>query len=154
MFGSILGKKKESSEKENRELIDKIAKMNLTEMRQYVNNKLGDLEVSEDGLNAILKKLIEKDAKTGFYLKKDDMDSKKKKAFDLVLSMAQNRKINVLTVEYIQKFAETYIDLIRAYDKEYKEIYESRFQNIIDVALANIAKRLKLKNKMDVLQEN
>ena len=158
MFGSILGRKKEeisTEDKEHQELVEKISKMNLTEMRSYINDKIKDFEVSEDGLNEVLSKLVTPDAKTkDYYVKADDMDSKKKKAFDLVLSAAKNKKVNVVTVELIQKFTEVYKDIIKNYDKEYKEIYESRFNDAIELALTNITQKSELKNKMDVLQQN
>ncbi|MEO1938655.1 MAG: hypothetical protein ABGW85_08505 [Sulfurimonas sp.] len=158
MFGSILGRKKEeisAEDKEHQELVEKISKMNLTEMRSYINNKIKDFEVSEDGLNEVLSKLITPDAKTNnYYVKVDDMDSKKKKAFDLVLSAAKNKKVNVVTVELMQKFMDVYKDIIANYDKEHKEIYESRFKDAIELALSNITKKSELKNKMDVLQQN
>ena len=158
MFGSILGRKKEeisTEDKEHQELVEKISKMNLTEMRSYINNKIKDFEVSEDGLNEVLSKLITPDAKTNnYYIKADDMDSKKKKAFDLVLSAAKNKKVNVVTVELMQKFMDVYKEIIANYDKEHKEIYESRFKDAIELALMNLTQKSELKNKMDVLQQN
>jgi len=158
MFGSILGRKKEeisTGDKGHQELVEKISKMNLTEMRSYINNKMKDFEVSEDGLNEVLNKLVTPDSKTkNYYLQADDMDSKKKKAFDLVLSAAKNKKVNVVTVELIQKFMEVYKEIIANYDKEHKEIYESRFNDAIELALTNITQKTALKNKMDILQEN
>ena len=158
MFGSILGRKKEdisTEDKGHQELVEKISKMNLTEMRSYINNKIKDFEISEDGLNEVLSKLVTPDAKTkNYYLQADDMDSKKKKAFDLVLSTAKNKKVNVVTVELIQKFMDVYKDIITDYDKEHKEIYESRFNDAIELALTNITQKSELKNKMDVLQQN
>ncbi len=158
MFGSILGRKKEeisTEDKEHQELVEKISKMNLTEMRSYINNKIKDFEVSEDGLNEVLSKLITPDAKTNnYYIKADDMDSKKKKAFDLVLSAAKNKKVNVVTVELMQKFMDVYKEIIANYDKEHKEIYESRFKDAIELALMNITQKSELKNKMNVLQQN
>jgi ribosomal protein L7/L12 len=158
MFGSILGRKKEeisTEDKEHQELVEKISKMNLTEMRSYINGKIKEFEVSEDGLNEVLSKLVTPDTKTkNYYVKADDMDSKKKKAFDLVLNAAKNKKVNVVTVELMQKFMDVYKDIIAEYDKEHKEIYESRFRDAIELALKNITQKSELKNKMDVLQQN
>ena len=158
MFKGILGRKKEEISEENTEhtaLVEKISKMNLTEMRSYIKNKIQDLDVSEDGLNVVMRRLTEEDAKSKkYYLKADDMDSKKKKAFDLVLSIAENKKINLVTVELVQKFIEIYKDIIDLYDTEHKDIYASRFVDAVNTALENINKRMVLQNKMDVLGEN
>ncbi len=157
MFKGILGRKKEEISEENSAhaaLVEKISKMNLTEMRSYIKNKIQDLEVSEDGLNVVMRRLTEDSKSKKYYLKADDMDSKKKKAFDLVLSIAENKKINLVTVELIQKFIEIYENIIAEYDKEYKEIYASRFVDAVNNALAGINQKMALKNKMDVLGEN
>jgi Ni,Fe-hydrogenase III component G len=157
MFGNILGKKKQISQEDtqNKELIAKISKMNLTEMRSYIKNNIDDFEVSEEGLIAILKKLTTEDEKTKkYYLKSDDMDSKKKKAFDLVILMAQSKRINFEVVELMQRFIETYNEIITQYDRDHKEIYASRFVDAINLALENINKKAILQNKMNLLGEN
>lgn len=96
MFSKMLGKIKNSSSDENREhreLVDKISKMNLTDMRTYINNRIPDLPVSEDGLSEILYRLLKVDEKTSKrYIEIDDMDSKIKKGLELVLSILSNKK--------------------------------------------------------------
>ncbi|QOP44773.1 hypothetical protein [Sulfurimonas paralvinellae] len=158
MFKSILGRKKDDQNDitaEDAALIEKISTMNLTEMRSYIKNNIKDFEVSEEGLNAVLHRLTTQDKKSqSYYLKPDDMDSKKKKAFDLVLTIAENKKITFETVDLMQKFVETYKDIIEAYDKEHKQIYDSRFVDAVNLALENINKKVALKNKMDILGEN
>jgi hypothetical protein len=158
MFGKLLGKKKETTNKEQKEhseLVEKISKMNLTEMRSYVNNKQTALPLCEDGLCAVVSKLAVADKETGaMYLKIDDMDSKKRKAFELILLIAQSQKITFQTVELIQKFIQTNEALIQKYDTDYKEIYTSRFNDAIELALKNINEMSSLKVKMDILGEN
>ncbi len=158
MFKGILGRKKEDNSEESAvdaALVEKISKMNLTEMRSYIKNNIKDFEVSEEGLNVVMQRLTTEDEKSKkYYLKVDDMDSKKKKAFNLIITISQNKKINLVTVELIQKFVEIYSDIIEQYDTEYKEIYSSRFVDAVNVALANINKKVVLQNKMDVLGEN
>ena len=158
MFKGILGRKKEDNSEESAvdaALVEKISKMNLTEMRSYIKNNIKDFEVSEEGLNVVMQRLTTEDEKSKkYYLKADDMDSKKKKAFDLIIAISENKKINLVTVELIQKFVEIYSDIIEQYDTEYKEIYSSRFVDAVNVALANINKKVVLQNKMDVLGEN
>jgi len=157
MFGNILGRKKEDISEEDSDhaaLVEKISKMNLTEMRSYIKNNIKDFEVNEDGLTEVMHRLTTEDKNTKqYYIKSDDMDSKKKKAFDLVLAIAQNKKINLVTIELIQKFTEIYKEIIDAYDKEYKEIYASRFSDAIKLALANINEKTELKNKLHILGE-
>jgi type II secretory pathway component GspD/PulD (secretin) len=157
MFSSILGRKKGEISKDDKEykaLIEKISHMNLTQMRDYINNKLKDFPVSEDGLNAVIRHLITVDAKTKqYYIQASDMDSKKKKAFDLVLAIAKHKQVNVVTVELIQKFIDTYKEIIHAYDKEHKEIYESRLNESIKHSLQTIAQKAELQNKMNILKQ-
>ena len=158
MIKTLLGSKKKENNKEkekNAALMAKISHMNLSEMRTYVKNKMAEFEVNEDGLNEIMRRLTQQNKKSKqYYLKPDDMDSKKKKAFDLVLAIAQNKKINLQTVESIRIFTEIYKDIIIAYDKEHMEIYASRFIDALNGALAIINQKVALKNKMDILGEN
>jgi len=154
----MLKKKKggeSEEEKSNAELAAKISKMNLTEMRSYINNRIKDFPVCDDGLSAVVRRLIEKNPKTKeYYIKADDMDSKKKKAFDLILAIAQHKRVNIVTIELIQKFVEIYKDIIDTYDKEHSEIYASRFIDAINSGLLTISKKAALENKMDILGEN
>ncbi len=155
MFKSILGRKKgdiSQEESAHAALSEKISKMNLTEMRSYVKNSIKDFEVSGDGLTEVMNRLTTEDENTKqYYLKVDDMDSKKKKAFDLILLVAKNNKINLGTIELIQKFVEIYSKIIKSYDTEYKEIYYSRFEDAINLGLTTINSKVALRNKMNVL---
>lgn len=148
MIKKLFGKKKEddASESAYAELIEKIQKMNLTEMRSYVNGRL-DLELCEEGLLAIITKLTT-------YLSDDDMDSKKKKAFDLILLIAASKHISVGIVEAIQVFIQSNRLIIEDFDKKNKEIYQSRFNDAIDLAFKNMQEITALKNKMNLLGEN
>ena len=79
MFSNLLGKNKEeaSEDKEYLALVEKISKMNLTDMRSYVNNKLNDFAITQAGLVEVMKKLTARDEETSkTYLQMDDMDSK------------------------------------------------------------------------------
>lgn len=128
--------------------------MNLSEMRSYVRNSIKDFEITVDGLKELMKKLINKNENSKkYYINSDDMDTKKKKAFDLIILIAQSKKINIELVEDIQKFVEIYKDIILAYDQKFKEIYFSRFEDAIALALSNVDKINTLENKMKVLGE-
>ncbi len=153
MFGNILGKKKDNTEaKENTEIALKVSKMNLTEMRSYVNNRVNDFEITQNGLIEVMKKLTMTDVKTSkTYLQIDDMDSKKKKGFDLVLIIAKNRFICVEIVELLQKFIEVYEELIAKYDLDFKEIYASRFTDAIEQSIESVNKHSELQRKSNVL---
>ncbi len=153
MFGSFLGKKKDTPrDKNSSDITLKVSKMNLTEMRSYVNNKIIDFEISEDGLIAVMKKLTVSDEKSSkTYLQIDDMDSKKKKGFDLVLIIANNRYISVESVELMQNFIEVYEELISKFDQDYKEIYSSRLTDAITLAIKNVNIQSELKRKEKVL---
>jgi len=150
MFGSILGKKKENTGVDDIAL--KVSKMNLTEMRSYVNNRLDDFEITPDGLIEVIKKLTaidEKNSKT--YLQIDDMDSKKKKGFDLVLIIANSKYISVEVIEFLQEFIKVYEELITKYDIDFKEIYASRFLDVIELAIDNVNKQTEFQRKQKVL---
>ncbi len=157
MFGSFFDKKNDNANEELKQhlvIVDKISKMNLTELRDYVNNKLKNFGITEDGLIEAMKKLVLPDEKTGKrYLLMDDMDSKKKKAFELVLLVGKSKKITIETVELIQDFTLEYEDLINQYDEDFREIYSSRLKDTISYSLANMHQLTEFKNKMSVLGE-
>ena len=132
MFIKILNKANSNYSK----IAKKVERMNLTDMRIYVNNKILQCPLSKEGLNEVMKKLISKDEKTlRRFIETDDMDSKIKKAFELVLLIGKNKKITSLTVKFILDFMKIYIDIIRQYDTQYKEIYASRFVNIVNSSI-------------------
>jgi hypothetical protein len=153
MFSKILGTKKENKKKgEDSILVERISKMTLSEMKLYVNDRMKELRVSEEGLQEVMLKLTKEDSKNGcYYIKADDMAVKKKKAFDLVILIAKSKKITVVSIELIQKFVEQQRDIIEAYDKEFKEIYTSRFKDAITSALATIETLSQLQTKMNTL---
>ena len=155
MFGNILGNKKDNIDaNENTEIALKVSKMNLTEMRAYVNNRLNNFEITQAGLVEVMKKLTASDEETSkTYLQMDDMDSKKKKGFDLVIMIANSMHISVETVELLQEFTLTYNDLIVKYDTEYKEIYASRFSDALVQSIENVNKYSELQRKSNVLGE-
>ena len=156
MFSKIMGKKKEGDTQESKilnEVSKKIEPMNLTEMRTYVNNKILNFEVSTVGLFAIMNKLTLADASTGrYYLVESDMDVKKKKAFDLVLMIAESKKIDLKVLESIQNFVEVYAHLIAKFDNDNKQIYASRFKDMLEQAIKGFTNIAKEQNKMNVLR--
>lgn len=157
MFGNILGKKKgeiSSEDKAHAEMVKKISKMNLTDMRAYIKNKMLGFEVDEDGLVEVLRRLTTRHSETlKRYIEIDDMDSKIKKGFDLVISIASHAKITVVAVELIQEFITLYDDVIKKFDKENKQIYESKLKDALQMAINNISEMADLKRKMNVLGE-
>ncbi len=157
MFSSLLKKKETQDTKMDeslQKLISKIDTMNLTEMRSYVKGNIKELEVTADGLNLVLERLIKVDANTNkTYINQDDMDSKKKKAFDLVLTILTNKKINIQTIELVQSFLNLYKEILSQYDKKNKDIYASRFSDAISSAVAMMELMTDMNNKMNVLSE-
>jgi len=151
MFSKILKKKEESA---NDELAQRVSKMNLTDMRVYVNNRLQDFEITEDGLVEVLKRLTEKNEDTlEGYLKEDDMDVKIKKGFDLVISICANKKITIKAVALVQQFIAMYASLIEKYDTEHKEIYQSRLVDAFNRAISNYEDLENIKRKIIVTGE-
>jgi len=152
MFSKILGRKKGNKEQgEDSVLVERVSKMTLSEMKLYVNDKIKDLLLSEDGLREIMMKLTAKDENGHCYVKMDDMAVKKKKAFDLVILLAKSKKVTVESIELVQKFVDIHQDIIAAYDKEFKEIYNSRFRDAISAGLATLETLSCLQTKMNTL---
>ncbi len=155
MFESLLGRKKQDisdNDSEHSVLLNKIDRMNLTEMRSYVKNSLTGFESSSDGLTLVMQKLITKNERTSKrYVEPDDMDSKIKKAFELVLAIAMHKRITVHTVELLQKFLEVYTDIIAKYDQDNRDIYASRLKKAVKQSIVNIDNLTELDRKMKVL---
>ncbi len=149
MFGKLLGKNKEI---DDNKLVNKIDNMNITELKSYVNNKLIDFEVDENGLCEVMKKLLKRDNKTSKrYIEIDDMDIKIKKGFNLVLSILTHRKVTVEAVELVQKFIEMSKDIIENYDKENKDIFASRFNDSLKNAINIINTQAEIQKKMNII---
>lgn len=153
MFANILGKnKKEINNDEKHQLIvEKVSKMNLSDMRTYVNNKLDNCSVCDDGLIEIMKRLNTKDENTEkAFIEDDAMDSKKKKAFDLVILVASKIKTSVLAVELVQEFMEIYKEMIKKYDKVNKQIYKDKLQTALkgSIKTINLMSDLSRKDKL------
>ena len=138
MFGKILGKKEETQEDKSTRLKERISKMNLSDMRIYVNNKLTDFEICEEGLNEVIKRLISIDENERRFIETDAMDSKIKKAFDLMIMISTNKRITIDSIELIQKFIKQYDDLITKFDKENKQIYASKLKTSLENAIATV----------------
>jgi len=155
MFENLLKKKLTKSDKEIalEHITQKVSTMNLSEMRTFVRGKVESLPICEDGLNIVLKRLTLVDENSEkLYINSDDMDSKKKKAFDIVILIASSTLVNVVAVEYIQKFMEVYKKLIEEYDTQYKEIYMSRLTDAAMLTINTINIRSALNDKMSILR--
>lgn len=142
MFSKMFDKKDKSSKdtQENSELIARISKMNLTEMRSYVRDKIPDFKVSKEGLKEVMKRLVKEDPNTSKrYIQPDDMDTKIKKAFDLVLTISTSKKMSIEVIELIQEFILVYKEIIVKYDKDNKDIYGSRLTECINNCIAIVS---------------
>jgi len=153
MFGKILGKNKLESNKKNNVIVEKISKMNLSDMRVYVNNKLNNFEVCEEGLTEVMKVLVSKDTKDRRFIESDAMESKIKKAFDLVIIVAKSKKMSIDTTELIQTFIELYSDIIQRFDNDNKQIYSSKLKDSVNTSLATLQTMNNLKKKMNILDK-
>jgi len=156
MFDNLFGKKSKTvdDEKTNVHVAEKIAHMNLTDMRAYLNNRIAGFDVCEFGLSEVMKKLTSQDEESEQrYLKIDDMDTKIKKAFDLVLMIAIHKKISVKTVELIQEFIEVYKEIIHSFDTRNKQIYGSKLSDALKMAINGVNAIEELKNKMKILEQ-
>ena len=154
MLRNLFGKSKNvTGEEEYSQVAQRIARMNLSDMRMYVKNSIKDFEISIDGLNEVMNRLVSPINEKGeYYLKVDDMDSKKKKAFELVLLVSNSKRISMQSIELIKQFIELYKDMIRDFDQRNKDIYVSRLKDAIETAIINIQTIATLHNKLDVLK--
>lgn len=155
MFGNILGREKDelpTGDSTHNELTAKISKMNLPEMRAYVNNRAFEFEICEDGLVEVLKKLTTLNEDTEQrYIAIDDMDSKIKKGFDLIITISESKKITVVAVELIQEFIDVYVDIIEKFDTDNKQIYSSKLHDALNKAVNNVNSISEMNQKMKVL---
>ncbi len=155
MFGNILGRKKEETSEEDKAnalIVERISKMTLTDMRAYVKNRMSGLESCEDGLIAVMNRLITKNEDTlKRYIEVDDMDTKIKKGFELVLSVSTHKKVTVTSVEQIQEFITLYDDIILKFDTDNKQIYGSRLKDALENSLQTIETMAEINRKAKVL---
>ena len=151
MFSKILGRAKTTDTPS--EIVVKISKMTLSDMTSYVKNKIVDEKVDEEGITAVMNRLLSKDEKTShYYIKADDMDSKLKKAFELVMLVSKNKKVTVRAVELIQDFTTVYGEIIEKYDKDHKEIYGSRLNDALSNSAQLVNDIADINNKMTVIK--
>lgn len=154
MFSKILGGIKNPIEDAKKEkLHERIAKMDLADMRLYVNGKLIEYEVSEYGLMEILKRLtLVNDSTSNLYMKIEDMDSKKKKIFDLIILILHSKKINISGLEMVERFLVTYAEIIKKYDRDNSDIYEKKIKDSISKAITMIELKSDIVDRMRTLK--
>ncbi len=151
MFENLLGKKK--SNINDKELIEKIDKMNLIDMKTYISGRILNFRIDENGLNEVMRKLLKVNENTSKrYINIDDMDSKIQKCFNLILTILVSKKITVTTIELVNEFLTVSKDIIEKYDKENKEIYSSRFKNALTSAIDGINKYVELEREINILK--
>lgn len=154
MFSKILGKITGgvfSNDKAYKELLRRISKMHLRDMKDYVRNKIPDMKIDEDGITEVMKKLVDKDEITSQrYLIIDDMDSKIRKCMELVLIISESNHITVVAIEKIQEFIDVYEDIIKRYDTENKDIYASRLKKALSKGIDRVNAMVDMKRRMDV----
>lgn len=152
MFNDILNKKKQQQDEQCNEIKAKISNMNLSEMRIYVNDNLKTYGISECGLREIMSKLISKDSSSKRFIESDAMDSKIKKAFELVILISESKKMTVATTKLLEEFINLYNDLILKFDLDNKQIYESRLKKCLINAIDHVTKMAAYKSKREVLE--
>ncbi len=150
MFSKILGRAKNADNPS--EIATKISKMSLSDMISYIKGKTDDTKVDEEGVTAVMTRLLSKDENSNYYIKPDDMDSKLKKAFELVILISKNKKITVRAVELIQEFTITYEEIIKKYDYDHKQIYGSRLSDALSNSAQLVNDIADINNKMAVIK--
>ncbi|MFA6192593.1 MAG: hypothetical protein WC665_09600 [Sulfurimonas sp.] len=158
MFENIMNMLKNSdssSDKKKLEMIDKISKMNLTDMRAYMKGSMQGFEPSEEGVIEILKRLTTVNGETSErYLEADDMDSKIKNCFELVLVIASDIRVTIDAIELIQEFINMYADIITDYDTKNKQIYGPKLKNSIKNAIRIVNTKTDFSRKENVLNDS
>ncbi|MDD3835048.1 MAG: hypothetical protein PHS42_06200 [Sulfurimonas sp.] len=151
MLGKI-GISTNDEEKMHNELVERISKMNLTDMRSYINNRISDLPVSEDGLKEVLKRLLEVDEKTDKrYIDIEDMDSKIRKGLDLIINILANKKITIEAIEVAIELFEASKEIIEKYDNDNKQIYHSKIRDSLNKAIETMNMKSEIQRKMGVI---
>lgn len=153
MFNKLLGKNKTENDDKDNEIVQRVSKMDLNDMRTYVNNRVTDFKICEDGLIEVMKRLNTPNEKTDKkFIEDDAMDVKKKKAFDLVILISNSKKITVRAVELIQEFTVLYNEMILQFDQDNKQTYESKLKKSIDNAVVTISGVSAYQEKMEFLR--
>jgi hypothetical protein len=153
MFKSILGKIKEKDKETHNELAQKIMKMDLSEKKNYVNDRIESLPVSREGLIEVMNSLIKEDSKTKKrYIKMDDSDAKKKKGFDLVITISTHKYMTLPIIDLIQDFSEAYRDIIEKYDTDNKQTYEHKLKKAVSSAVNTVNTIAEIHNTNDLLK--
>ena len=155
MFKKILGRKSTGSEdnKNHSDLVQKIAKMDLTEKKSYINNRISSMPATRDGVAEVLNSLIKLDKKTNQrYLKMDDHDGKIKKGFDLVIAISTHSLITFPVIKSLQEFEEVYKELIEKFDTDNKQTYKSKIKKAIQNAVLTIGIIADIHNASDILK--
>jgi hypothetical protein len=155
MFKKILGRSDadKASDKEYSELAQKIAKMDLTEKKAYINNKISNMPVTRDGLAEVLNSLIKLDKKTNTrYLKMDDNDAKIKKGFDIAIVISTHSLITFPVIKMLQEFEEVYKDIIEKFDTDNKQTYKSKLKKAVQNAVLTIGAIADIHNSSDLLK--
>ena len=157
MLSKILGSKGSTTSEEDSlhdELVQKISKMNLTEMRSYVKNNILDLPVSEYGIIEVMNRLtLENEESSQRYIKADDMDSKKKKAMDLVISILEHKMLTIKAIEKTKNFVDIYAQIIVDYDQDNKQIYYSKLKNTIINSISRIEAKMDITSRIDFINK-
>ncbi len=155
MFKKILGRKSSGKEddKNHSDLVQKIAKMDLTEKKAYVNNKISNMPITRDGLAEVLNSLIKLDKKTNQrYLKIDDNDAKIKKGFDLAIRISTHNLITFPVIKALQEFESVYKNIIEKFDTDNKQTYKSKINKAIQNAVLTIGVIADINNASDILK--
>ena len=155
MFKKILGRKKGNAKEDSNysELVQQISKMDLTEKKSYVNNRISSMPICRDGLAEVLESLIRLDKKTNTrYLKIDDDDTKIKKGFDLAIAISTNNLITFPVIKTLQEFVDVYSEIIKKFDIDNKQTYEGKLKKAVENAILTIGAIADIHNSSDLLK--
>lgn len=153
MLNKLFGKKEDVDlENKHSELAEHISKMGMAELRSLLLGQIERFKVDENTIIEILKRLTHEEHEKRF-IEKDDNDIKLRKAFELVITAANSKKMSVEAVELIQKFITMYKDIIEDYDTRNQQIYMHKLTKAIELSIAMVEQISGFINKMAVIKE-
>jgi len=122
-------KMKSSSEnKERKELIERIKKMDIYSMAHYLDED----NSCELGIEEILKKLISKNEDSNRrFIEISDSKFKIDKCFDLIINILEHNNMTQKILTLSEKFVYIYSDVIRTNDENNKRNYEEKLNNAL-----------------------
>jgi len=114
--------------KNEKEILSRVAKMDIYDMHNYLEEE----NSCELGIDAIIEKMLKKDTvKNRRFVEIYDAKYKVAKCFNLIILILEHNNVTQKTLSFIDKFLFLYSDVIREYDEKYEEKYQQKLKNAL-----------------------